>query len=170
MALIMRVGRRRRWIWFVLPAAILMLPVAWYLGSPLFLNKTVNEALTASDAMPGAEPKALARGIFVDVDAVHKGKGTATVYRVGDDVVLRLDPFEVTNGTDLYVYLSGHPAPRNSGQLHEGAAIEVGRLKGNIGAQNYTLPAGTDLSRYRSVVVYCRRFSVVFSTAELTTQ
>jgi hypothetical protein len=199
MAMITRTRHRRRWVWLALPAAIVVLPIAWYLGSPLFLNKTVDEAFpmsagatlpagvtreqaekemmeaskqaaSASEPMPAPEPKTLARGAFGDVDAVHKGKGTATVYRVGEDVVLRLDPFEVTNGPDLYVYLSGHAAPRNSGQLHEGAALEVGRLKGNIGAQNYTLPSGTDLSTYKSVVVYCRRFSVVFSTAELTAQ
>jgi hypothetical protein len=172
-----RAGRGRRWIWLVVFGAIVVLPIAWYLGSPLFLNKTVNEAfpmkqtVTASENMPAAaEPKALSSGSFGEVDAVHKGQGTATVYRAGGALVLRLDPFQVTNGPDLYVYLSAHPAPRNSRQLHEGAALEVSRLKGNIGAQNYTLPADLDLSRYKSVVVYCRRFSVVFSTAELRPQ
>ncbi|MDR7419865.1 MAG: DM13 domain-containing protein [Armatimonadota bacterium] len=191
-----RTGRNRPWVWFVVLGAIVVLPIAWYLGSPLFLDKTVNEvfpmstnatlpagvtreqaeqemreaskqAVTAADGMPAAAPTPLAAGAFGDVDAVHTGTGTATIYRIGGGLVLRLDPFRVTNGPDLYVYLSGHPAPRNSQQLHEGAALEVSRLKGNIGAQNYTLPADIDLSIYRSVVVYCRRFSVVFSTAEL---
>jgi hypothetical protein len=193
----LRAPRRRLWIWVVALGAVILLPIAWYLGSPLFLNRAVNEdfpmsagatlppgvtqgqaeqemvdaskqAATASDAMPAAaEPRALAHGAFGEVDQVHKGSGTATIYRVGREIVLRLDPFEVTNGPDLYVYLSGHPAPRNSQQLHEGAALEVARLKGNIGAQNYALPADTDLSKYKSAVIYCRRFSVVFSTAEL---
>jgi hypothetical protein len=65
------------------------------------------------------------------------------------------------------VYLSGHPAPRNRSQLHEGAAHEVAVLKGNQGSQNYELPAGLDLSKFRSAVIYCKRFSVVFATAEL---
>lgn len=71
------------------------------------------------------------------------------------------------NGPDLYVYLSGHPMPRSSAQLHEQGAFEVARLKGNVGDQNYALPADLDLSTYRSVVIYCKRFGVVFSTAEL---
>ncbi|HYU20661.1 MAG TPA: DM13 domain-containing protein, partial [Chloroflexota bacterium] len=62
---------------------------------------------------------------------------------------------------------SGHPAPRDSRQLHEGGAFEIARLKGNVGDQNYELPADLDLSAVKSVVIYCRQFSVVFSTAEL---
>ena len=45
--------------------------------------------------------------------------------------------------------------------------MSLGRLKGNIGAQNYEIPAGTDLAAYRSVVIYCQRFHVVFATATL---
>ncbi len=44
----------------------------------------------------------------------------------------------------------------------------VARLKGNVGSQNYDLPADVDLSRFRSVVIYCKQFSVVFSSAELS--
>jgi hypothetical protein len=189
---------RRPWVWVLVAAAIIALPVLWYLGSPLFLNRTVNEQFpmsvgatipegmtrqqaedtmleaskvssTATEPMPAGEAAAtaLARGAFTEVDAVHKAKGTATLYRLGQEVLLRLDPFESTNGPDLYVYLSGHPVPRSSAQLHEGGALEVARLKGNIGSQNYSLPANVDLSTYKSVVIYCRRFHVVFSTAEL---
>jgi hypothetical protein len=52
--------------------------------------------------------------------------------------------------------------------VHEGGAIEVARLKSNIGSQNYELPADGDISRVRSVVIYCKQFSVVFSSAELS--
>ncbi len=46
-------------------------------------------------------------------------------------------------------------------------AFEVAQLKGNIGGQNYLLPADLDLSTLKSVVIYCRRFTRVFSTAGL---
>jgi hypothetical protein len=36
-----------------------------------------------------------------------------------------------------------------------------------LGNQNYDIPAGTDLSRYQSVVIYCKPFHVVFATATL---
>ncbi len=191
--------RPRRWL-YVIGTVIVILPIGWYLGSPLFLNKSVSESFpmsagatipqgmtkqqvenemmqaskastTASESMPATETAAKAswRGAFTEVDAVHKAKGTATVYRVGNELVLRLDPFESANGPDLYVYLSRQAVPRSSAQVHEGGSVEVARLKGNIGGQNYTLPADLDLSKYKSVVIYCRRFHVVFSTAELTT-
>ena len=103
------------------------------------------------------------------VDGIHKGEGAATLVRLPDgQTVLRLeDDFRVTNGPDLYVYLSGSAAPRTSAELHETGAFEVAQLKGNMGGQNYALPDDLDLTRFRSVAIYCRRFTTVFSTAEL---
>jgi Electron transfer DM13 len=68
------------------------------------------------------------------------------------------------------VDLSANPAPRTSSQLHDAGAFEVAPLKGNIGDQNYALPADLDLDHFASVVIYCRRFNVVFSSAELSMQ
>ena len=45
--------------------------------------------------------------------------------------------------------------------------IDLGSIKGNIGDQNYDLPAGVDLSKYRAVTVWCKRFGVNFATAPL---
>ena len=117
----------------------------------------------------GAEAALVARGQFGGaIDPVHHTDGTASVYRLGDGSrVLRLESFRSTNGPDLYVYLSGTASPRNSGELSAAGEFEVGRLKGNIGNQNYTLPAGLDLSKFRSVVIYCRQFHVVFGSAPL---
>jgi hypothetical protein len=155
--------------------AAVALAVAWYLGSPLFINRTVNESFPAAVAPVPAQsadgpaaPVALSSGQFGEIDSIHKGSGVATIFKLSDGKhVLRFEDFKVTNGPDLYVYLSSHPAPRDSGQLHEGTAFEVAVLKGNIGSQNYELPANLDLSQFKSVVIYCKRFSVVFSTAEL---
>ncbi len=115
-----------------------------------------------------AQPTVLATGSFQGADAVHRGEGKALLVRLPDGQrFLRFEQFRVTNGPDLYVYLSGHPAPRNRAQLHEGAAHEVAVLKGNVGNQNYALPADLDLSKFKSAVIYCKRFSVIFATAEL---
>ncbi len=113
-------------------------------------------------------PVVLASGQFVEIDGLHKGEGKALVVVLPDGQrFLRFEDFKVTNGPDLYVYLSGHTAPRDKAQLHQGAAFEIGLLKGNIGNQNYALPADLDLSKFKSVAVYCKRFSVIFSTAAL---
>ena len=139
--------------------------VAWYLVSPLFVDRRVNEASLPSG---GAAPVATRRGSFGKVDAIHTGEGQATFYRLPDGTaILRLENFKVTNGPDLYVYLSGHPAPRTRAQLHQAPDVELGVLKGNVGDQNYELPADLDLAGVKSVVVYCKRFATVFSTAEL---
>lgn len=151
------------------------LPVAWYLGSPLFINRTVDEAFPAAAptmAAPAATgapaPVALRVGQFGVVDAIHRAEGTATIYRLpGGGLTLRLEDFRSTNGPDLFVYLSGHPAPRSSSQVHERPGLEVARLKGNVGNQNYDLPADLDLGAVKSVVIYCKQFTTVFSTAEL---
>ena len=143
---------------------ILVLPLVWYLGSPLLLNRVVDDGTSARS--PSLQ--LLAEGRFGVVDGIHRADGTAAIFQGADGArVLRLDEFRVTNGPDLYVYLSPHPVPRSSAELHTEGAFEVAPLKGNIGSQTYELPADLDLSGFRSAVIYCRRFTTVFSTAEL---
>jgi Electron transfer DM13 len=158
----------RRWALAGLGALVVVVlaPIAWYLLSPLFIDRRVQEdPAVAGSAAAGT---VIARGTFGEVDAIHKGEGQAILTRLPDGrYSLRFEGFRVTNGPDLYVYLSGHPAPRSSAQLHEIADLEVATLKGNVGDQAYELPAGFDPARFKSAVVYCKRFTTVFSTAEL---
>ena len=105
-------------------------------------------------------------GSFRDADSFHKGSGTATIYRGADGQnVLRLEDFRVTNGPDLRVLLVPNPDPQ--GRDDVAGYIELGKLKGNMGNQNYFLPEGEDGSGFGSVVIYCRPFHVVFSVATL---
>jgi hypothetical protein len=121
-----------------------------------------------SEDLPAIESQALLRGSFTRVDPVHAGEGTAAIYRLPDDrIVLRLEDFRVTNGPDLFVSLSGHPMPRSRAEAHDQGYREIQALKANEGSQNYELPADLDLSELKSVVIYCRAFSIVFSSAEL---
>lgn len=186
---------RRRWWWVIAAVVIVGAPVAWYLGSPLFIDRTVEEAFpgssgaevppgmtkaqveeqmmaaskktaTSDEGMPGGGATALRRGAFSGADDFHQGEGMATLYRVGSEVVLRFDPFRVTNGPDLHVILTKHAAPRSRQEVKEGY-VEVAKLKGNVGSQNYPLPAGLRLEEYKAVVIYCKPFHVVFASAEL---
>jgi hypothetical protein len=125
------------------------------------------EAMPAATAAP-VGPVALSSGSFTRVDAIHAAEGTATIYRLEDGkLVLRLENFKSTNGPDLFVGLSGHPMPRSKSEVHDQGYVQIAPLKGNQGNQNYELPADIDLSAFKSVVIYCRAFNVVFSTAEL---
>ena len=94
--------------------------------------------------------------------------GTATIYEgTAGERILRLTEFEVTNGPDLKVWLVSHPNPTSSGDVTDSTGVSRGRLKGNIGDQNYDIPAEVDLNEFGSVVVWCEQFSVLFATAAL---
>jgi Electron transfer DM13 len=62
-------------------------------------------------------------------------------------------------GPDLYVYLS---TDKNASDF-----VNLGRLKGNVGDQNYEIPDGTDFSKYDTALIWCQAFSVLFGSAEL---
>ena len=116
---------------------------------------------------PGVAVK-LKVGEFMDQDSIHRGSGTAIIYRGPDgSLLLRLENFSVTNGPDLHVYLSPHANPDRGGQVRATGYVDLGELKGNRGNQNYAIPAGVDIGIQQSVVIYCVPFSVVFSVAML---
>ena len=106
-------------------------------------------------------------GQFRDGDSFHKGEGKATIYKLADGGhVLRFEDFKVTNGPDLRVLLVKNTNPQGRGDLDAGYE-ELGKLKGNIGNQNYTIPGSIDADGYGSIVIYCKPFHVVFSVAPL---
>jgi hypothetical protein len=88
--------------------------------------------------------------------------GNGQAHRNAGSFTVRLEDFAVRNGPDLFVYLS----PDAAGYVE--GAVELGRLKADQGNQNYQVPAGTDVSRGASVVIWCKQFAVVFAIAALT--
>jgi electron transfer DM13 len=146
--------------------------VAWYLFRPelLFVNKRVNEVAPemaqASETGAAAMPAALASGRFHSV--AHETHGTASILDVGGKRVLRLTDFETSNGPDVRVYLVAATDAADNATVTKAGFVELGTLKGNQGDQNYDVPGDLDLSKYRAVTIWCRRFSVNFATAPLT--
>ncbi|MGW2918449.1 DM13 domain-containing protein [Streptomyces angustmyceticus] len=165
--------------------------IGLYLFQPwkAFTDTTVNESLPTASAPkdqeeqegqprkdnPGAKdgeapmtstrPKALAEGHFVTHE--HDTSGTARTVRLANGGrVLRLEDLKTSEGPDVRVYLSPRAADSAKAGLGDGA-VELGKLKGNLGNQNYSVPAGTDLSTFRSAVIWCARFSVSFGAADL---
>ena len=114
-----------------------------------------------------ASAQVVKSGDFRDGDSFHKGSGTVTIYRAPDGKhLLRLEDFHVTNGPDLRVLLV--PASDPQGRDDVQGYLELGKLKGNMGNQNYFLPDGEDATDYHSVVIFCYPFKVVFSVATLS--
>jgi hypothetical protein len=147
-------------------AAALALGAGWYAFRPerLFINQAVHEA--APEAAAAAPPKVEAEGRFHGV--AHRGEGKAQVSRLADGRrVLRFTEFETSNGPDLRVYLVAADDAADSDTVKQSEHVELSALKGNVGEQNYELPADVDLGKYRAVTIWCKRFGVNFATAPL---
>lgn len=115
-------------------------------------------------AEPAAVPAATRGGNFRSLD--HKGSGRASLVKTTAGYVVRFDNLDVENGPDLFVYLS--PAASTSQASAFGVKpLILGKLKANKGNQNYAVPAGTDVRKYKSVAVWCKRFSSGFAVAPL---
>ena len=152
---------------------------AWYLGSPLFVRTYSNEALpsgrpvaatagaqptaapTAGDAPAG--PRVLAMGDLGYVDSIHNGKGPVRIIDVDGQRFVRFDDVMVTNAPDVHVYLSRE----TGGKWTEATSLYLGALKATNGSFNYELPVSADVTTFRSVVVWCRAFSVLITWADL---
>ncbi len=153
-------------------AAAVVLGIGWYLFRPelLFINQTVHEDFPSVQGQPtsaaGDQETVLAQGNFHKV--AHQGMGKATIYQLaGGKRLLRLTDFETSNGPALHVYLVAAADATDSATVQSAGFIDLGALKGNIGAQNYEVPAEADLSTYQAVTIWCQRFSVNFGTAPL---
>ncbi len=128
-------------------------------------NKNAPEAEQEMGEMETAS--VLVTGNFIDIDPLHWGAGTATIYQLSEqERVLRFQDYSSARGGDVFVYLSRDPEPRSAVEMGVDF-LDLGRLKGNIGNQNYILPANLDLSGYRSVVIFCRQFNTVITVANL---
>jgi hypothetical protein len=111
--------------------------------------------------------KVLAKGEIHNAD--KNGSGTATIYQLADGKrVLRLTNFSVENGPDLHVRLIAADDAKNTASVAKTDHVELGKLKGNKGSQNYDVPENVDLSKYKVASIWCNRFSVNFAAAPLT--
>jgi hypothetical protein len=182
---VMWTGRSPTWRAAAIIAAIVLAGAAWYLGSPLFIRTTVHEELPTflpaatlgaipttraigsapPIAVPAQDPQVaiLAKGELQFVDSVHNGRGPVRVLRIGEQRLLRFEEVAITNAPDVHVYLSRE----TGGKWSESTSLYLGALKATNGSFNYDIPASADLSLYKSVVVWCRAFSVLVTWADL---
>ncbi len=155
---------------------IIALGLGYWLISPLFITRQVDEKLeditapSAPETSTAMAPRTKAEAAVPEITAArqgsfvglagHSGQGTATLVKTGDKWYVRFeDDFKVTNGPDLFVYFG------KDGQYV--AETKLATLKGNVGGQNYEVPASINTEDYNEVWVWCRAFSVPFAKAEL---
>ena len=186
---------RRRSVLALLAVAVLAGAAGLALFQPwkLVLDETVNEAAppglelatpppaapttgspgpvepVRETTVPGAGPVLLASGTIVSHE--HRGSGSVRVIGLADGRrLLRLDDLDTSNGPDLHVWITDAPVlPGRDGWyvFDDGAHVDLGKLRGNQGSQNYELPASVDLKALTSVTIWCDRFNVSFAAAAL---
>jgi hypothetical protein len=167
--------RSRAFRWPVLGAYTVTAAVlAVYLGMSVVTDDVVNERVATAAPAPAQANSAggeaarpvnvlLSAGRFESVR--HEARGAANAIELAEGGrVLTLTGFEVDNGPDLRVYLVAGPAT-SEGEVED--FVDLGGLKGNVGNQQYRVPATADLERYSTVAIWCRAFSVLFARAPL---
>jgi len=135
--------------------AVLVTTIVVYTVGPLFFDVTVNEEMPAASL-------AIPMGNFIGIgDGIHDAVGEVFVIEAEDgSKFLRFENFKASNGPDLYVYLATDETASDY--------VSLGKLKGNIGNQNYLIPSGADLSNQDTVLIWCKQFSVLFGSAKLS--
>ena len=167
--------------WRRLAAAVLVSYLLTAVSIGVFLlwsstvDRVVNEdvvvaqAAAPSTAAPGHSqpppraggPRLLAAGAFRSGE--HTTTGVARLLERPDGgQAVTLTALSTSPGPDLRVYLA-----RGDGRSVAGA-VDLGRLKGNKGTQQYAVPATVDGRGYGAVLIWCRAFSVPFGVATLT--
>ena len=121
----------------------------------------------AMEQLTEAERAPVANGTFIHADPsdpVHWGRGKVSVY----ERAVFLEPdFEVGPGPAYHVYLVPKASVRKESDVKDAMYVDLGRLRAFKGSQRYVIPAGVDLQKYPSVVIWCERFSVLISPADL---
>ncbi len=135
----------------------------------LFLTDIVaTEKVPPAAAVPAAPRKVLARGTFTHAnpsDPIHYGRGRVTVY----EGLLHLEPdFDVGPGPKFHVYLVPDKEVVPSTNVARTMFVDLGRLRAFKGSQNYDVPAGVEVAKFGSVVIWCEQFGVLISPAKLS--
>ena len=146
----------------ILTVVVITGSVGYWLISPLFLTKEVNEGVEEivkkDDLIAG--PEIIRFGTFVGADNFHQAAGTVNLLKAGEKYYIRFENnFMVTNGPDLFVHFG------KNGKYAAEARIDS--LKGNIGSQNYEVPNNINPLDYNEVWIWCRSFAVPFGTAKI---
>lgn len=95
-------------------------------------------------------------------------KGSYTIQeRDGAKFIVFSDDFKAKKGPDLKVFLSPQTIADVSGKTAINGSLNLGELATFKGGQEYKIPSDVDLSIYKSVLVHCEEYSVLWGGANL---
>lgn len=111
----------------------------------------------------------IALGTWLGIDAVRRAEGDMLIYQLNDGSrLLRFDEnFASSRAPDVHIILTRNPDPMDERGVGVDY-IDIGILKGNIGAQNYTIPTSADFSRYPVMALYSQEFGELIATLTIT--
>lgn len=151
--------------------------VYWFAPQRLFLDRTVAESLPLPSVSTSASPDGEEADTRIRVEELSSGRfrslehdtmGLVRIVALEDGSrFVRLEDLDTSDGPDLRIYLTDQPLSDEWGIWDDGRYVDLGALKGNIGDSNYRIPDDVDLSRLRTAVIWCRRFTVGFGVAPI---
>ncbi|RJQ22253.1 hypothetical protein C4580_00920 [Candidatus Woesearchaeota archaeon] len=143
-------------------AIIALIVIAALGGAYWYFIGTTPFAKHVDEQMSGGE--VLRSGTFNEIDRIHKGSGTAKIVEENGQHFLVLENFQVTNGPDLFIGLSPNTDISSGDSVGDYILLEP--LKGNSGNQIYPITK-EQADNFNSAIIWCKRFGVLFSAAEL---
>lgn len=147
---------------------LMIITAGYWLISPSFTTKTVNDALPAASEnntmLDGAadipSPSPITPTSTIVGTPGHPASGEVKIIKMANQPdIVRFENYAGTNGPDLFVYLAK--------DLEAKEFINLGRAKGNVGDINYEVPAGVNVSEYKYLMTWCKLFGVLFDYAEI---
>lgn len=101
-------------------------------------------------------------------DPVHWGEGGVSIYQQAFTRELFFkDDFKVGPGPAYHVYLSSGVDIKSSDDFNNSENIAIGDLKSFTGSQIYKINNDIDTESINSVVIWCKAFRVLISSANL---
>jgi len=130
-------------------------PLLAFVIVPNFVKSTLVEDLPADLRGFGSPAiEAVRQGQLIRISVADYGSGVVRIVQIGSQRFLRFEDVDIAGAPDMYVYLSDQTDGR------PGTFTDLGKLKATNGSFNYAIDAKADLANLRSVVVWCRQFTV----------
>lgn len=135
-------------------------------AKPVAAQKSVYEIDEQTERMPSPLNSEIKTGAFVKKR--YSITGNWTIKTDGNQTLITFDDqFKTKGGPDLKLYLSPKDLNSLSSDTAEMGSVKIGVLKSNRGSQTYIVPDTIDLSDYKSLIIHCEAFSVLWGGFDL---
>lgn len=114
-----------------------------------------------------AQDEVLAKGNLIKISKAVAGD--FSIIRKGDRLLLVLgDNFQAKPGPDLKIVFSVLPLEKvNSKNAIQQESLVIGLLKNNKGEQSFMLPENFDISKYKTLLVHCEKYALLWGGGSL---